>query len=529
MADRRIWWERLAAHKRRLDVTRTTAIFANERDRMTQFSEVVADTCFDFSKHKIDQPALQALLAFAEDTGLAQRIDDLFAGAVVNPSERRPALHAALRAAEQRQVGATDVPAFEAARQSATQTLAQCRQLVETLRQQFGADGFDVVHVGIGGSELGPKLCLEALTHPRSTDTVRVHYVGNVDAHPVDHLIATLDPKRTVVCLVSKSFGTQETLTNGAILRRWLESSLGAELAATRLIAITANPARAVRYGIDETQVLPIWDWVGGRYSVWSAVSLSTMLALGYERFAEFLAGAEAMDLHFRMAPFARNVPVLMGLVGVWSRNVLGLPGHCVVPYDERLRHLPAFLQQLEMESNGKSVTPDGSQIGHATVPIIWGGVGSATQHAFFQALHQGELANVVEFIGAVQPAHEHDASHQALMANMLAQSSALLHGRQTDDTDPALRAQRECPGDRPSTTILLPELTPFTLGLLLGAYEHKVFVQSVLWGNNAFDQWGVELGKQLADEILPLIEGRDIPDGVDASTRMLIGRVRGL
>lgn len=524
MADRQLWWEKLLAHWQRLQVIRTAELFAESADRTDWLSAEAASLRLDFSKHKLDQMALNELLSLAEDAGLRERIEALFAGELVNQSEQRPAMHMALRA---RVDQGDSAPGFRDAAAMAQATLDRCRQLVDQIRARFDSDGFDVIHVGIGGSELGPKLCLDALRAPREAQTVRVHYVSNVDAHPVDHLLANLRPERTIVCLVSKSFGTQETLANGRILRAWLQEHLGIERGNQHLFAITANPARAEAFGIASPQILPMWDWVGGRYSVWSAVSLSTMLALGYERFAAFLDGAAAMDAHFRTAPLAQNVPVLMALIGIWTRNVQGLPGHCVVPYDDRLRYLPAFLQQLEMESNGKSVSPNGTVLAHPTVPILWGGVGSTTQHAFFQALHQGELANVVEFVAAIKPAHTHADSHRALLANMLAQSAALMHGRTTNDADPALAAQRECPGDRPSTTILLPELTPFSLGALLAAYEHKVYVQAVIWGNNAFDQWGVELGKQLADDILPVLSGQADGQHLDASTAEMIRRIR--
>lgn len=535
MTDRRLWWARLADHRQRLDTLRITALFDQDTTRTDTFAIPFGDALFDFSKHRIDRAALDELLAFAADAGLPERIEALFDGAIVNPSEKRPAMHVALRAQESSHDDQRRLP-FDTARALAQDTLKRCEQLVDDVRACFddphgNTAGFDVIHVGIGGSELGPKLCLDALSPPRGRGPVRVHYIGNVDAHPVDRLLDRLDPARTVVCLVSKSFGTQETLANGAILKLWMTDALGATTTAERMFAITANPPRAEAFGILPSRILPIWDWVGGRYSVWSAVSFSTMLALGFDRFAAFLAGAAAMDHHFRTTPPARNIPVLMGLVGIWNRNVMALPGHCVVPYEDRLFHLPAFLQQLEMESNGKSVAPDGQRIDHVTVPILWGGVGSSTQHAFFQALHQGDLANVVEFIGTVRPEHGFDASHQALLANMLAQSAALMRGRDTGDVDPAIRAQRHCPGDRPSTTILLPALTPESLGALLAAYEHKVFVQSVLWGNNAFDQWGVELGKQMADELLPFVAGDSIADhhaaGIDASTRSLIEHIR--
>jgi glucose-6-phosphate isomerase len=381
------------------------------------------------------------------------------------------------------------------------------------LAAQFEAtDVTDVVHVGIGGSDLGPRLAVDAL---RDFDRgrFRIHFLGNADAHPLHRLLPTLDRARTAVVLVSKSFGTQETLLNGALLREWL----GFE---ERLYAVTANPAKAQAFGVDAARVLPMWDWVGGRYSLWSAVGFTLALAIGLGNFDELLAGAADMDAHALGAAPEANLPLRHALTAVWNRNALGLDAHAVVPYDERLALLPAYLQQLVMESLGKSVRRDGSPVAMPTVPVWWGGAGTASQHSFFQALHQGTDTVPMDFIGVARPAHAHAGSHDVLLAHLLAQMEALANGE--DNADP----QRRYPGNRPSTLLLLDELTPRALGALLALFEHSVYLQSVLWDINAFDQWGVELGKRVADTLLPAVASGDATDVADPVSRELLARI---
>ncbi|MBP6596353.1 MAG: glucose-6-phosphate isomerase, partial [Arenimonas sp.] len=364
----------------------------------------------------------------------------------------------------------------------------------------------------IGGSDLGPRLAVDALKDFHD-GRFRVHFLTNVDGSAAQHLLRGLDPARTAAILVSKTFGTQETLLNGALLREWLG---GAE----RLYAVSANVARAEAFGVAPGRVLPMWDWVGGRYSLWSAVGFALQLAVGRDAYAQLLEGGALMDAHVRRTPLADNLAVWHALVGVWNRNALGHGSHAILPYDERLALLPSYLQQLVMESLGKLVRVDGTPALGATVPVLWGGPGTNAQHSFFQALHQGTQPVPADFLGVVRPAHAFADNHGALLANLLAQVQALANGADCDD------AQRAYPGNRPSTLLLLDELTPRSLGALLALYEHSVYVQSVLWGINAFDQWGVELGKQMAGELLPALSDPAIVVA-DPVTRALLAEIR--
>jgi glucose-6-phosphate isomerase len=374
------------------------------------------------------------------------------------------------------------------------------------------SDVTDIISVGIGGSDLGPRLAVDALRDFHA-GRFRVHFLTNIDGSAAQHLLRGLDPARTAGILVSKSFGTQETLLNGALLRDWMG---GAE----RLHAVSANIARAEAFGIPAERVLPMWDWVGGRYSLWSAVGFAVQLAIGRERFAELLEGAAMMDAHVLTAPSESNLAVWHALVGIWNRNGLGFASSAVLPYDQRLTLLPSFLQQLVMESLGKSVRHDGSPVLAATVPVLFGGAGTNAQHSFFQALHQGTETVPADFLGVVRPAHVHGHHHDVLLANLLAQIEALGTGWPSDDP------HKGYPGGRPSTLLMLDELDPRSLGALLAMYEHSVYVQSVLWGINAFDQWGVELGKRIAGELLPALSDDALAAG-DPVTRALLDEIR--
>ena len=460
-----------------------------------------AGLLLDLTRQRLDAQALQALLGQAEAVDLAGGFRRLIDGEEVNPTESRPALHTALRSA----LGDT-----ASARSAHAEALA-ARGSMEALARELEASAVtDIVSVGIGGSDLGPRLVVDALRE-RAGSRFRLHFLSNVDGSGLQRLLPQLDPARTAVVLVSKSFGTQETLLNGEALRAWFGD-------ASRIYAVSASGERAAAFGIAPERQLPMWDWVGGRYSLWSPVGWSIRLALGAEAFDGLLAGAAAMDTHVREAPLAANLPVLHALAAVWNRNLLGIPTQAVLAYDERLNLLPAFLQQLVMESLGKRVRLDGSEVLGETVPVIWGGTGTNSQHSFFQALHQGTQVVAADFIGVLEPDHDHLGHHRALLANLLAQCEALSRGR--DSHDP----HRHYPGGRPCSLILLPRLEPRTLGALLALYEHSVYAQSLLWGINAFDQWGVELGKQLASELLPAIE-RGAAAG-DALTQGLLERL---
>ena len=492
----------LSEHARRLQGARIPALVAADSSRASAMALRVGPLYASFARQRLDAGALTMLRGLAAKAGVGQALRALVDGAEVNASERRPALHTALRSG----IGQGDVA--RAAHAEAAAARARMAELVAGLRE---SDVTDVINIGIGGSDLGPRLAVDALKD-FADGRFRLHFVSNVDGSEVQHVLRGLDPARTAAILVSKSFGTQETLLNGALVREWLG---GGE----RLYAVSANVPAAEAFGVDPSRVLPMWDWVGGRYSLWSAVGFAIALAIGVDGFESLLAGAAEMDAHAVDAPVEANLPVLHALVAVWNRNGLGLPTQAVLPYDQRLARLPDYLQQLVMESLGKSVRGDGRPAGLATVPVVWGGAGTGAQHSFFQALHQGCDVVPADFIGVVRPAHAHRGNHEALLANLLAQAEALANGHAADDP------QKAYPGNRPSTLLLLDALTPHSLGALLAMYEHSVYVQSVLWGINAFDQWGVELGKRIAGELLPVLRGE--AEAGDAVTRALIDEIR--
>ncbi len=499
-------WQAISTEAARLIDTPLTQLVAQDPERAATFSLRVGPIHASFARQHFDARAREALLALARKADVAGAFDALFDGENVNVSEARPALHTALRSALGQ--GAT----ASAAHASALAVQQRMRELAADLR----ATGVtDVVNIGIGGSDLGPRLAVDAL-RDFSDGRFRCHFLGNVDASAVQHLLRGLDPQRTAVLLVSKSFGTQETLLNGRIVRDWLGDD-------SRVFGITANVEKAVAFGIDPARILPMWDWVGGRYSLWSAVGFAVQLAIGDDNFGRLLAGAALMDAHVRGAALEDNLAVWHGLTMIWNRNGFGLDTHAVLPYDERLALLPSYLQQLVMESLGKSVRPDGSKPPVATVPTLWGGAGTSSQHSFFQALHQGTDTVPADFIGVVRPAHTHVESHQALLAHLLAQTEAMANG--TIDPDP----QKCYPGNRPTTLLLLDELTPESFGALIALYEHSVYVQSVVWGINAFDQWGVELGKVIANRLQPAVAGVAGADEAvtDPVTRAFLAEIR--
>ena len=526
----------LRAHAARLD-SADLATLIGDRGRSARLRRRSGPLLLDLSRQRLDGPALDALGARLESLDWTAARDAMFAGAVVNCSERRAALHTALRAHH----AALPALAPQAQLDEVAATRARMATIVEALRAGQGAavglvDGItDVVNLGIGGSDLGPRLAVQALA--ADDGPLRIHFLPNVDGAATAALMRRLDPRRTLVLLVSKSFNTQETLLNGGVLRDWIAAAVGADRAVRQLLAVTANVPAAQRFGVPPAQVLPMWDWVGGRYSVWSAVGLSLALAIGMPGFEAFLSGAAGMDDHFRSTPWPDNLPVLLALAEVWNRNLRGHASRAVVPYADALELLPGYLQQLEMESLGKRVDVHGTELAHETVPVVWGSVGTNAQHAYFQALHQGTTTVPVEFVGVVRPAHALAAHHAALLANLLAQAAALALGKSRAqalaespagrDDAVALAAQRTFTGNRPSTVLLLDELTPASLGALLALYEHKTFVQALLWGINPFDQWGVELGKTIATAILPTLTANAADETLDASTQALIAEIR--
>lgn len=497
-------WQTLSAHAARLCESRLADLIGADDARARDFSVRVGALYGNFSRQRYDRPAHAALVGMANEAGVPAALRALFEGEPVNRSEHRAALHTALR---------SDLGRSEAARSAQAQAREARARMSALVAALESSDVTDVINIGIGGSDLGPRLAVDALGE-FGTGRFRLHFLNNADGHPLQRLLGELDPARTAVVLVSKSFGTQETLLNGNALKRWLRRE-------DALYAVTASPAKAEAFGVAAERILPMWDWVGGRYSLWSAVGFAAALAIGMPRFEELLAGAAEMDAHVLSAPPEKNFACWHALSLVWNRNGLGFDTHAVMPYDERLALLPAYLQQLVMESLGKSVRPDGSQVDVATVPVLWGGTGTSSQHSFFQALHQGTDSVPTDFVGVATPAHHFADSHRAQLANLLAQMEALANGADNDD------AQKRYPGNRPSTLLLLDELTPRSLGALLAMYEHSVFVLATLWGINAFDQWGVELGKRVADKLLPALDGAGDAGVADPVTRELLAQIR--
>lgn len=496
----------LRAHARRLEPAGLPSLVLDDPARAQDFALRAGPLYASFARQRFDRAALSALFDLARATDLAGAMRSLFDGVPVNVTEGRAALHTALRG---------DLSPSSTARAAHADAVAVRRRMRTLVDELSAGDVTDIVSVGIGGSDLGPRMVVDALARPDAR--FRVHFLSNVDGSAAQRILAGLDPARTAAILVSKTFGTQETLLNGAIVRDWLGERATADDG--RLYAVSANVQRASAFGIREDRILPMWDWVGGRYSLWSAVGFPIALAIGMDGFEALLAGAAAMDGHALDAPPERNIAMWHALTAVWNRNALDAATQAVLPYDERLRLLPNYLQQLVMESLGKSVRVDGSPVEAATVPVWWGGPGTDTQHSFFQALHQGTQVVPADFIGVVRSDHPHGGNHRALLANLLAQTEALANGQVSVDP------HRHYPGNRPSTLLLLDALTPHSLGMLVALYEHSVYLQAVLWGINAFDQFGVELGKQVAGRLLPALEGNAEPD--DPVTRALLAEIR--
>ena len=496
------WLERLTPHAARMIDLPLRELIATDPARIAATTFQVGPIHACFTRQRIDAAADVALFDVARERGLASALAALFDGAPVNRSEHRPALHTALRS----NLGVTCIA--QAAHAQARDTRRRMAGLIDALR---ASEVTDLVNIGIGGSDLGPRLALEAL---RDFDPgrFRVHFLSTADGHAASHVLSQLDPAKTAAILVSKSFGTQETLLNGQAARDWLGSG-------ERLYAVSANTERAAALGIAPERVLPMWDWVGGRYSLWSAVGFVIAAALGMDVFERLLAGAAMMDEHALRAPPETNLAIRHALVAVWNRNAMGYDTHAILPYDERLARLPAYLQQLVMESLGKSVTQDGTSVAHGTVPVIWGGTGTDVQHSFFQALHQGTDTVPMDFIGTLG-AGAYPDQHRAQLANLLAQAEAFANGAASADP------QKAYPGNRPSTMFLLDDLTPESFGALLAMYEHSVYAQASIWGINPFDQWGVELGKKLAAGLLDCLADPAQPAS-DPVTRALIERIR--
>lgn len=530
----------LTRQAEKLNSTTLRNLFAGDPDRFGTFSAASGDLLLDYSKTKIDSDTLSELVALAVKADVEGRRSAMFAGDKINETEKRAVLHTALRNRSDKPVLVDGQDVMPDVR-SVLGAMADFAEAVRSgeLVSSSGAPFTDVVNIGIGGSDLGPVMATLALAPYH--DGPELHYVSNVDGAHIADTLERLDPATTLIIVASKTFTTIETMTNAATARKWIASALGEEAVGKHFAAVSTALDKVAAFGIDSARVFGFWDWVGGRYSIWSAIGLPLMIAIGPDAFSDFLEGAHAMDVHFQDAPLQDNLPVLMALVGIWHRDVLGYGARAVLPYDQRLSRLPAYLQQLDMESNGKRVKLDGSPVDMDTGPLVWGEPGTNGQHAFYQLLHQGTTVIPCEFLIAKQ-GHEEDLHnhHELLTANCLAQSEALMLGRTLEEAKAMLAASgmsegdverlaphKVFPGDRPSFTLVYDKLTPYALGRLIALYEHRVFVEGVIWGINSFDQWGVELGKELATALLPMVKGEAPSEGKDASTRGLLSALK--
>jgi glucose-6-phosphate isomerase len=529
-------WQALTKHRRSWDERTLRAAFAADPDRFSRFSVEFDGLLFDYSKQLIDAETIALLCQLARVRNLDVQRDAMFNGAKINNSEGRAVLHTALRNRSDRPVIVDGVDVMPAVRDVLGEMRRFCMQVRSGGWRGYSSKRItDVVNIGIGGSDLGPKMACAALTPYVSG--LRSHFVSNVDASDLVETLKDLHAETTLFVVVSKTFTTQETLANAYSARNWfIDQGGNMEEISRHFVAVSTNEKLVREFGIDPANMFGFWDWVGGRYSLWSAVGLSLALAIGYDHFEELLDGGFAVDEHFRNAPLEKNIPVLMALLGIWNSNFWGATSQAVLPYDQYLHRFPAYLQQLEMESNGKRVTKSGEVVDYPTGPILWGEPGTNGQHAFYQLIHQGTQLVPCDFIAPVRSHHQLGPHHPILLANVFAQAEALMRGKSAveaqaemaatgmeEDDIAALLPHRIFPGNRPSSTLLLEEITPRSLGMLIALYEHKVFVQGTIWGINSFDQWGVELGKQLAGAILPELVTPASVSSHDASTNGLI------
>lgn len=533
LIDRPIW-QALTVHHQQVDHLHLRQIFADDPLRGERLSSQGADLFLDYSKQRITDETLGLLMRLARECGLSEHIEGMFNGDKINATEQRAVLHVALRATPDERITVDGVDVIPQV-QAVLNHMADFSDAIRSgaRRGHTGQPIRNIINIGIGGSDLGPEMAYEALRHYSRRDMI-FRFISNVDGTDFEEMTHDLNPEETLFIVCSKSFTTLETLTNAHAARAWSLRTLRDKRSVQRhFVAVSTNAEGVAEFGIDPANMFAFWDWVGGRYSMESAVGLSTMLAVGPARFRAMLAGFHAMDLHFRNTPFERNLPVLMGLLAVWNNNFLGAHTVAVLPYDYYLKRFPAYLQQLTMESNGKHVTLDGERVGTQTGPIYWGEPGTNGQHSFYQLIHQGTRLVPCDFIGFSQQLNPLGYQHDMLMANLFAQSEALAFGKtiaqaQAEGSSPALAAHRSFEGNRPSNTILAERLTPETLGQLVALYEHSVFTQGVIWGIDSFDQWGVELGKALAQRITPELESHDEPELThDSSTNALIRRYR--
>lgn len=529
-------WRALEAHAKGMAPEHMRDMFDRDPGRFAGFSLRLGDFLLDYSKNRVAHETMALLADLMAQAGVEAARDAMFSGRAINTTEGRAVLHVALRNRSNRPIlvdGADVMP-------EVNRVLDKMRAFSDRVRsgEWTGATGkaiTDVVNIGIGGSDLGPVMVTEAL-RPYQRPDLRVHFVSNVDGSHLAEALKRVDPETTLFIVASKTFTTQETIANATTARDWLVRKLGPGAIPRHFVALSTNSGAVAAFGIDTENMFEFWDWVGGRYSLWSAIGLSIAIAIGFGRFEELLAGAHEMDEHFRTAPLSRNMPAVLAGLGVWYNNFLGSQAYAVLPYDQYLHRLPAYLQQLDMESNGKGTARDGTPVGWQTGPIVFGEAGTNGQHAFYQLIHQGTKLIPCDFIAAAETHNPVGDHHLLLLSNALAQPEALMRGKTEAEAraeNPGLSdadiAHRVFPGNKPTNTILYRKLDPRTLGMLIALYEHKVFVQGVVWDVNSFDQWGVELGKQLARKILPELTAPTPPASHDSSTGGLIEAIRAL
>jgi glucose-6-phosphate isomerase len=529
-------WQALEHHHEAIENVHMREMFANDSRRAERFSLRFGDMLLDYSKNRVQPETMDLLVALAREANLEGWRERMFSGETINATEGRAVLHVALRNAPDQPIyvdGEDVMPAI-------TRVLEQMARFTEAVRggEWRGATGkriTDVVNIGIGGSDLGPVMVTEALK-PYKHPEIAVHFVSNVDGTHIAETLKTLNPETTLFIVASKTFTTQETLTNAGSARSWLTDSLGDAAVARHFVALSTNTEKVTAFGIDAANMFEFWDWVGGRYSLWSAIGMPIAVAIGMDRFRELLAGGRAMDEHFRTAPLGANIPVVLALIGIWNANFLGAETYAVLPYDQYLHRLPAYLQQADMESNGKYVRRDGQRVDCKTGPVLFGEPGTNGQHSFYQLVHQSTRLVPCDFIAPAESQNPIGNHHPILLSNFFAQTEALMKGKTEAEVRAELKAQglqgqaledlaphKVFDGNRPTNSILVRKIDPYTLGMLIALYEHKIFTQGVIWGINSFDQWGVELGKQLANKILPELMSEEAITSHDASTNALI------
>jgi glucose-6-phosphate isomerase len=536
-------WQALLQHQKEVSLLHMRDLFAQDSQRFSRFSLQFENILFDYSKNRITEKTLSLLFDLARQAGLPTRIEEMFRGQKINTTEDRAVLHIALRNRSNNPIyvdGQDVMP-------EVNHVLAKMRSFSQSVRsgEWKGSTGkaiTDLVNIGIGGSDLGPKMVCEALK-PYSNPHLHVHFVSNVDGTDLAETLKLLKPETTLFLVASKTFTTQETMTNAHSARKWLIESLNDESAiANHFAAMSTNTEAVKKFGINPENMFEFWDWVGGRYSLWSAIGLSIAVDLGFDRFEELLSGAHQVDNYFKSTPFEQNIPVIMGLLGIWYSNFFGAQSHAILPYDQYLLYFPTYFQQGDMESNGKSVTRQGEPVNYSTGPVIWGQPGTNGQHAFYQLIHQGTRLVPCDFLAAAQSQNPLGEHHPILLSNYLAQTEALMKGKTTAEARQELMAEgyvgeklellaaaKTFEGNHPTNSFLYPKLTPKVLGSLIALYEHKIFTQGVIWDINSFDQMGVELGKQLAKKILPELSGDKAATTHDSSTNGLIGTIKRL